>query len=82
MMTTTATMSRHDIPAAVKNLMAVSMRAGIIDAFDLYAMATEHAGNWKTLTEEICDAAFASRHMGDAHEKVVGAAELVWQAIN
>lgn len=75
----TATMSRHDIPDAVKNLLTVAQEALGLDAWDLYELAANFGTDWKALTEELCLYAHANRHDGrGTNAKVVRAAEEVW----
>jgi hypothetical protein len=78
----TTTMTRHDVPETVKNLLTVAQEALSLDVLDMYQLAANFGTDWKALTEELCLYAHASRHDGrGTNAKVVRAAEKVWAEI-
>ncbi len=81
--TKTETMTRHDIPASVKNLIAIAKDALDLDSFDIYELAVEFGADWRGLADRLCEYAFVAYKSGqDVHEKVVSAAERVWQYLD
>ena len=74
--------SRHDMPETVKNLIKVAVETRSYDLIEVYAAAVNFGSDWQTLTEDICNTAFANRHAaGDGHGLVVKAAELVYAVL-
>ena len=75
-------MDRFDMPVDVRNVVIVATEKGVVDGVDLYTLAAKHGDAWKSLVNELCEIAYASRH-GDKskHEAVVKAAEEVWKRI-
>ena len=75
--------TRHDIPESVKDLLKVAIETKTYDIMTVYAAAVNFGFNFRALTEDVCEAAFANRHSsGNAHKLVVEAAELVWKELD
>lgn len=74
--------TRHDIPESVKDLLKVAIETKTYDIMTVYAAAVNFNYNWRALTEDVCETAFANRHSSsNAHKLVVEAAELVWKEL-
>jgi hypothetical protein len=53
-----------------------------LDSWDIYSLAANHGADWLKLTETLCEYGFANRHAnGEAHRRIVEAAEGVWQEV-
>lgn len=75
-------MDRFDVPEDVKHLMFVAMDKGVIDAYDLYALAAKHGNAWKSFVNEVVEVAYANIHSdADKHAAIVKAAEEVWKRL-
>ena len=76
-------MTRHDIPDAIKNLLHVAIQHDVLDACDVYALATEHGADWSTLVDYLCECAHAGRHCNSAaHSAIMGQAEVYWRIVH
>jgi len=72
-------LTRHDIPNTVKNVITTALEHNVIDAIEIYSLASEHGDDWQALVTDLCQAAFTLIHIDlDAHRAVVQAAEKHW----
>jgi hypothetical protein len=75
-------LTRFDIPASVRNLLMVAQEALRFDILEIYVLAAEFGGNWRGLTDQLCQDAHVQRHHNaEGHKRVVQAAEAVWSEI-
>lgn len=69
-------MNRFDIPETVKNVIHAAIKHEVLDAVDIYAMATRHGDDYIPMISEIVDAAYCCIHFNsDAHKAVAEAAD-------
>ena len=69
--------TRHDVPASIKDLIAVAQEAIRLDGLDIIELTSKCGDDWRAWADELCDIAYADRLGG--HARVVQAAEKVWQ---
>ena len=81
-MNETQELTTFDIPETVKDFLAVAVETETIRPIDLFTLAVNHGVNYLTLVKEVNEIAYCNIHWnGEAHSKVVRAAEKVWQEL-
>ena len=76
--------TKWDIPESVKTLIAVALKTEVIENIDLLALGVKHKTNWKALTQEIVEYAFANIHSnnGEAHKMIVPYADKIFEELS
>ncbi len=75
-------MTRFDIPESVKALINKAVEVDIIDAVEVYSLASEHGDNWMALVDDVVEMAFSHIHSTDGrkkHSAIVTLAEKIWK---
>ena len=68
--------TRHDIPAQVKEVIRTAVAVNAVDALDIYALGIEHGQNWNALVTELVEIAFSNIHWDKSqHDRVAQAAD-------